>query len=202
MSSPDNELPELLQATIGELEKTQQALSDLKTENALLATKFSNLKYNSVDTVWRYFPAHCPEFTFLPPVDLDLRESLHRVGEYTLGQVIGEGQFSTVYKCKQSGGSSSAGPGEAAAGARSGATGMAMKVLHKDLMLTIDGALRTERELRALHVLGSESTHPNVLQFKHCMHGRRGVYIVTEEVPLDLVTSNIQHYLSFAVCLT
>jgi serine/threonine protein kinase len=167
-----------LQAALSELEETQRALEALQAKHDALAADHSHLRYNSIDTVWRHFPIHCEEFHFLPPVDLTLRESFHNVGGYAFGQVIGEGQFSTVYKCRDL----SEAPAPSAAGG-----GLAVKVLHKERLLSIDSALRTERELKALYKLGSLSVHPNIVQFKACIHGRRGIYIITEEVPLDLV---------------
>ena len=83
-------LAEVLQDTVTELELAQSALDNLRTEYDIACAGFSRLKYNTVDNVWRYFPAHCPEFQFLPAVDLALEESANGAGGYTLGQTIGQ----------------------------------------------------------------------------------------------------------------
>lgn len=67
---------------------------------------------------------------------------------------------------------------------------LAVKVIQKSSILSIDGVLKVERELKALHTLGSAAAHPNIVQYKECLHGRRALYIVTEEVPLDLVNTH------------
>ena len=66
---------------------------------------------------------------------------------------------------------------------------MAVKVIQKSNILTIDGVLKVERELKALHALGAAASHPNIIQYKECLHGRRALYIITEEIPLDLVST-------------
>lgn len=83
-------LADALQDTVSELELAQSALESLRSEYETVYGDFVRLKYNNVDNVWRYFPAHCPEFQFLPVVDLVLAESVSAVGDYTLGQTIGQ----------------------------------------------------------------------------------------------------------------
>ena len=183
----DVSLPEVLKRTLSELSRTQHALECLKSEHEALVGKFSKLRYTNIDTVWRFFPQYSNEFQYLPKVDLTLKESHRRVGGYSIGQVVGEGQFSTVYKCRKT--SKGRTSNDEAV--------LAVKVLHKDRMLSIDNAIRTENEIKALQVLGP---HPNVVEFMGCLHGRRGVYILTEEVPLDLVCILYCHDVLFCKC--
>ena len=84
-----------LQQAMSELDKTQRALERLHKDHDALVLNYSHLKYNNIDSIWRYFPSYCNEFQYLPPIDLKLHESAHIAGPYCLGDTIGNGQFST-----------------------------------------------------------------------------------------------------------
>lgn len=171
--------------TILELERAQAALERVTADRDRLELEYSHLKYTTIESVWRYFPTYCEEFRYLPKIDVQLRESYETAGGYSLGYVIGEGQFSTVRKCKK-------------IGSRDDME-FAVKIIKKENILSIDGVLKMERELRALHLLGAVSQHPNVVRFVECIHGRKAVYIITEEMPLDLVSRGIPAFVHVVV---
>jgi serine/threonine protein kinase len=159
-------------ALIEALAEVEQRKAQLQATHDALLKAYVRQKYDAVENVWRVLPQHCPIFKFLPRMNAKLLESDDIVGQYYLGEKIGEGQNSTVRKCTR-------------IGARSG--DLAVKITRKDEILAVEGVLRIERELKALHELSSSGPPKYCVQFVDSFHGRNGLYIVTEAVPIDLV---------------
>ncbi len=106
------------------------------------------------------------------------------MANYDVLDVLGEGQFSVVKRCRNP-------PANTSNGAipdllrQEASRQYAIKQIAKDRIRSIDEVLRVEHELHALKLC---SPHPNVIKFYEAMHGRDSIYIVTEILPLDLVS--------------
>ena len=118
-----------------QLVKAVQALSVLEKQHKILVhdaetltEKYLYTKRCALDVAWRFIPAESSEFTALPKVT-PFHESGEAVAHYTLGALIGRGQYSTVNRCEDNAGRS-----------------FAIKRIHKEHIHSADGALRVERE--------------------------------------------------------
>jgi len=160
---------------------------DLQKDFRVLSEKYVITKECAMDAVWKYCPRHSDEFHSMPFCDKYLVESEAQIGDYEVLDVLGEGQFSIVKRCRK------AYPGighEGTGGVISNllrtdsAKQYAVKQIAKDKIRNITEVLRVENELHALKLC---CPHPNVTQYYDAMHGLNHIYIVTEMLPLDLV---------------
>ena len=161
---------------LDEVNDTIKALGDrhvrLKEDYNKLSDKYSATKACVLDSVWRYIPQHCIAFENIPKLDTQLVETSLNVGEWNIFDNLGSGQFSVVKRCRRSAGTGCDADKE-----------YAIKMICKDKYRTVDSIFRAENEVKALTVLGC---HPNILAAEHILHGRIGLYIVTEIMPMDL----------------
>jgi serine/threonine protein kinase len=149
-------------------EKLMERHVKLKGDFAQLSDKYASTKACVLDTVWRYIPQHCNMFYCIPALDPDLTESAMKVGEWSIGETLGSGQFSVVKKCTHLDEPNKA---------------YAIKMVCKDKYRTVDSLHRAENEIKALSMLGK---HDNLMTAKFTLHGRAGLYIVTDIMPWDL----------------
>ena len=171
------------------LAETLESLKNLTVQNnqlqkdfRVLSEKYAITKQCAMDTAWRYCPRHSREFNCLPFQDKFLIENENRIGDYTVLDKLGEGQFSIVKRCRKHVRRETV--ISVVVGSEINAPKpVAVKQISKDKIRCIEEVLRIERELAALKLL---NRHPNIVEFIEAMHGKDCVYIVTELLPLDL----------------
>ncbi len=59
-------------------------------------SRYDGLKANNLNTIWYYIPRAIKKFPDISSPDLSLFETSSRVGDYKIGDTIGEGQFADV----------------------------------------------------------------------------------------------------------
>lgn len=155
--------------------ETQEALKLLQSQHSDLGKEFRLLQEKNVkmtkcamDTAWRYCPRHSNDFQSMPLEDMFLNETETSIGQYSVVDIMGEGQFSVVKRCR-----------------KSDKTLVAVKQIKKGQIKNIEEVVRVEHEIRALKML---SPHPNIVSYIESVHGLQNLYIVTELLPMDLVS--------------
>jgi serine/threonine protein kinase len=108
-------------------------------------------------------------FLALKPVDVDLKEEEDRVGEYEIGEIIGEGQFATVKSCFS----------------EKKNRELAVKIIEKKKCRSFDAFKRIDNEIDVLEEL-ARFDHAGVLSLVEVLHGQDHLYMLTEKLDLDL----------------
>ena len=138
---------------ISELEKTtEKALDSVQTfqrqHQALydrfvaLRQMFDEQKLSLLNTLWIHCGAYHPELREIPVVEdmSKFTENEDRVGEFTVGESLGQGQFATVRSCCRDGTSFE----------------LAVKIIKKDRFTTFTALKRISNEIEILRKLKSE----------------------------------------------
>jgi len=156
---------------------------EMATAMDSLSARYVDLKLQALDCAWRYCVEHSSDFKDLPHLDNSLLETETRCGNYLIFDVLGRGQFSVVKSCERKDKISSVG----IAGLKGSVVGkLAVKMIAKDKLASIESVVHVEREVRALKILTQKTSHPNVVQFVEALHGSQYIYIVTEGFQTDL----------------
>ncbi|GMI46071.1 hypothetical protein TrCOL_g2499 [Triparma columacea] len=136
-----------------------------------LRLDFKDLHENMTKLLWEEMFAESLNYKFLAlkPVDKDLKEEEDKVGEYTVGEIIGEGQFATVKSCFSE---------------KKNRT-LAVKIIEKKKCRSFDAFKRIDNEIDVLEELASFN-HPGVLSLVEVLHGQDHLYMLTEILDLDL----------------
>ena len=88
-----------LSETMESLRNVTAQYNNLLKDFRLLSDKYIITKQCAIETIWKYCPKHSDEFKSMPYEDKYLVESKTSIGEYSIVNSIGEGQFSTVKRC-------------------------------------------------------------------------------------------------------
>lgn len=182
-------------------------LKILESQHALLKDELKDLKaihqsclQTAIKTAWQFCPDNCKNlFEYLPQMNPSLIETGTRVGDYVIDRVLGKGQFSSVHMCfkrpMMNNSSPPSSPKHAKAAAanassqhpqaqiESHCTKLAIKIINKESIYSIESVVAVENELKALAIL---QTHPNIINVFDCIHGPTNLYIVTEQLGTDL----------------
>ena len=210
LADSQNKLSKAL-TLISELEARHNSLV---TNFEMLTNKYASVKAHAVDCAWHYCLEKSGDFKYMPLMDKDLLETDSRVGDYSMQDLLGKGQFSIVRSCgKMSAsslshastergsnsnnnhsshhkngipGSSSGRGGHAGVG-----VGVGVGVSGRFAVKVIAKEKLTSIEMvlrieRELHALTILTPHPNVVAFTEALHGQQSLYIVTEWFPMDL----------------
>ena len=118
------------------------------------------------DVLWDFIPSHLvDQFCHIPKIQPDLVESKTQVGDYRVGDMIGEGEYAHVFSIFNSNGKE-----------------LAMKRINKRKYLSLDQLKRMDKELAVLQV----NQHPGLLQPKAILHSHQALYIISEKGKQDL----------------
>lgn len=149
----------------------QQALYE---EFLMLREKYDGQKDALVSALWTHCSPHHPELRFIPTEESDtFIENSNQVGNYEVGEPLGEGQFATVFSC---------------ADMRSKKE-LALKVINKDRVTFFSALKRVSNEIEILKKLSSQY----VVQIKDVIHSKTKLYIVTEKGGSDLFNFFDEH---------
>jgi Protein kinase domain len=164
---------------ISELEKTtERALNSVQTfqrQHQVLYDRFVSLrvmfdeqKLSLLNTLWIHCGAYHPELSEIPKIEnmAIFTESEDRVGEYTVGETLGQGQFATVRSCCKDGTSYE----------------LAVKIIKKDRFTTFTALKRISNEIEILRKLKSEF----IVSVNDVVQTMDNLYIVTEKGGRDL----------------
>lgn len=176
--NPDRELL-WLRKQILELEKTTEiALDSAQTcqrkHQALydrfvsLRVLFDEQKLSLLNTLWIHCGTYHPELREIPVVEdmSKFEEAEDRVGEFAVGETLGQGQFATVKSCLKDGTRSE----------------LAVKIIKKHRFTTFTALKRISNEIEILRKLKSEF----IVSVKYVVQTTDNLYIVTEKGGKDL----------------
>lgn len=137
----------------------QQALYE---EFKALREKYDDQKDTLHSTLWTHCIAHNPDLRYIPKEQgPNFTDTETQVGDYSVGDALGEGQFATVYTCM-----SKHVPNKV----------FAIKVLKKDRITNFKSLRRVSNEIETLKKLNSDY----MIKIVDCMHTAKHLYIVTE----------------------
>jgi serine/threonine protein kinase len=142
----------------------QQALYD---EFLILRQKYDDQKAQLITTLWTHCGAYHPELRMIPSQEgKDFVETTSVIGRYAISDVLGEGQFATVFSC-----STHSIPGD-----------LAIKVIKKERITSFSSLRRVSNEISILKKL--DSSH--IVKIMDVMQSASKLYIVTEKGGQDL----------------
>jgi len=146
----------------------------IRDDFQLLRDKYDDLKLEMHRILWDYIPRQCtnkpisnnPCYNELLHVDPTIFETSSRIGDYTLGPLLGEGQFADVKLCTY---------------ARTKKQ-YAVKVLQKSKVVTLANLQRIQTEIDVLRKIN----HPNIVSLVNVIHSPQSIYVITELAGKDL----------------
>lgn len=153
-------------STIQALHKQQHTLFD---EFVLLRQKYDEQKAMLISTLWITCGQHHPELKSIPQVEDEnsFIEQDDQVGNYVVGNVLGEGQFAVVKSCWK---------------ADDEEKEFALKIIKKERIATYNSLKRVSNEIEILSKLHSKS----VVYIEEVFHTQTKLYMITEKGGRDL----------------
>lgn len=170
----NKEIMELQDSTAKELESSQtfqmqhQALYDRFVS---LKQMFDEQKLTLLNTLWIHCGAYHPDLREIPVLEDMARfiENEDRVGEFSVGETLGQGQFATVRSCCRDGCENE----------------LAVKIIKKDRFTTFTALKRISNEIKILRRLRSDF----IVSVKDVVQTMDNLYIITEKGGRDLFES-------------
>ena len=175
----DREILGLRNKKISELEKTtERALDSVQTfqrQHQVLYDRFVSLrvmfdeqKLSLLNTLWIHCGTYHPELREIPKIEnmAIFTENEDRVGDYQVGETLGQGQFATVRSCCKDGTRNE----------------LAVKIIKKDRFTTFTALKRISNEIEILRKLKSEF----IVSVNDVVQTMDNLYIVTEKGGRDL----------------
>lgn len=149
----------------------------------LLRQKYDDLKAELQHTLWEFIPTACASgqtdndsndtrccninpFSELDQVNHSIFETSNRIGNYEIGNILGEGQFANVRLGTD----------------LSTNKPCAVKIMNKSKIMSAAGLRRIQTEIKVL----KRMKHPNVVQLSNVIHSTMSVYVITEIGGRDL----------------
>ena len=157
-------------ASIQSLNKQQKALYD---EFVLLRQKYDQQKVALVNVLWTQCCEYHPDLRQIPRKIQDNEKSNfietdYQVGDYIIGETLGEGQFALVKSCVKEGGDGRE---------------YALKIIQKERITSFTSLARVSTEIDNLkHLIQSK----HIIKITDIMQTQTRLYIVTEKGGFDL----------------
>lgn len=156
--------------SIQSFHKQQQALFD---EFVLLRQRYDEQKSSLLSILWIHCGQYHPDVRLIPRCeDEDFTETDEQVGNYAVGNFLGEGQFATVRTCWELGED----------GRKNEEKVYALKTIKKEKITTLQSLKRVSNEIEILRKLKSK----NIVVIHDVLHTTNMLYIVTEKGGADL----------------
>ena len=164
-------------------DKLRHELQELKVKYKELMVLYVEVKKAVMDSTWSIVDFAPELFVEIKPMNKCLVETERRVGEYILQDLLGMGQFSVV-KGITKGITKPTNSGVPRRKRRDdyGVPPMAVKIVKKDDIITIQNVIAIENEIR---ILKAVSPHRNVVKFVEVLHGPTHIYIIMERMERD-----------------
>lgn len=160
-------------------DKASKAMATVQTFHAqqkemfeefrILRERYDEQKVVLQDILWKHCAKFHPDLRAIPPLEADdFPETETEVGSFTVGGVLGEGQFATVMSCVRKGPT----PG----------VELALKVINKEKILSFNSLRHVSNEIEIL-----KSFHcKHIIRIEDILQTSNRLYIVTEKGGLDL----------------
>jgi DNA repair ATPase RecN len=151
--------------SIQTLHKQQQALFD---EFALLRQRYDEQKNTMITILWNQCAKYHPDLRQIPQLEdaVTFTENEFQVGDFTVGDLLGEGQFATVRNCQQ----------------KDKQEEYALKIIKKERITSFTSLMRVSNEIDNLKMLKSQF----IVCVIQVLHTQNNLYIVTEKGGRDL----------------
>ena len=144
----------------------QQQLFD---DFVLLRSRYDEAK-NALQTVlWTHCAQYHPDLRYIP-AEVQCTETDEQLGDYFLEQLLGEGQFATVYACRHKD------------EPEHDDSLWAIKIINKDRVGSFNSIKRVSNEVRILRKTSSQY----VIKLRDVIHTQKKLYIITERGGADL----------------
>jgi DNA repair ATPase RecN len=151
--------------SIQTLHKQQQALFD---EFALLRQRYDEQKNTMITILWNQCAKYHPDLRQIPQLEdaVTFTENEFQVGDFTVGDLLGEGQFATVRNCQR----------------KDKQEEYALKIIKKERITSFTSLMRVSNEIDNLLMLKSQF----IVCVIQVLHTQNNLYIVTEKGGRDL----------------
>jgi SNF-related kinase len=138
-----------------------------------------------IHLLWEHLPKHTNQLASVPSIDKSLAEDKRGVGQYEFTEVLGKGQFASVYgvtinRERQTSGGIIDTPSE---------TALAIKAIKKEKVVNLMDVQRVNNEIQIL----GELAHEGIVKIFGVLHTKRRLYIVTDRGGTDLFDFFNQH---------
>lgn len=130
---------------------------------------FDNLHSSHQKLLWEYLPSRHPDMKAIPRVTSSVTESESAIGPYPFSDVLGYGQYATVFASHLPDA-----PHEA----------LAVKAIDKGKLVDLVTLHRVNSEIASLR--DPAIHHPGILGLRDVIHTNRHIYLVTERGGKDL----------------
>lgn len=170
----NKEIKELEKTTAKALESVQtfqRQHQELYDRFVSLRQVFDDQKLSLLNTLWIHCGAYHPDLREIPVLEdmSKFTETEDRVGEFSVGDTLGQGQFATVRSCCRDGSEKE----------------LAVKIIKKDRFTTFTALKRISNEIKILRRLRSDF----IVSVKDVVQTMDNLYIVTEKGGRDLFES-------------
>jgi len=137
-----------------------------------LRNQMEEQKATLLKTLWVHCGAYHPELREIPVLETSNKflETEDRVGEYLIGEILGQGQFATVKSCRRKG---------------SDKDELAIKIIKKERFITFTALRRISVEIEVLRRLKSRY----IVSIKDVVQTKNYLYMITEKGGKDLFES-------------
>lgn len=156
-------------ATVQTFHLQQKQLFD---EFQLLRQRYDEQRDTLQDILWLQCGPNHPDLKAIPAlVSAEFIETPDQVGDFTIGDVLGEGQFATVFNCKR---------GQKVVG--NSGKALALKVIKKDKITTFNSLKHVSNEIEILTQLNCDF----IVRIEEIIQTTSKLYIITEKGGRDL----------------
>jgi len=173
------EMSETAQKALATVQTFHMQQKQLFDEFQLLRQRYDEQRENLQDVLWAHCGRHHPELKAIPAAKPpEFAESDVRIGDFAIGDVLGEGQFATVFNCHRLPGASSPSPSSPSSSSKE----FALKIIRKEKITTFGSLKHVSNEIEILSSLNCDQ----IVRIEEILQTKSKLYIITEKGGLDL----------------